>query len=141
MSYTSTKFWLPRSRTKSGAVWCAVNRLTSQACRSKEDTPSTRASAVARATPAEWVIHTASDTQKPCTSGDGPISGRLSVVKENSPLNPSSISASRMAGSSARVSFNAGAKSSGVKASIDGITSASAGEAMASGSTGMGRWP
>ncbi len=46
-------------------------------------------------------------------SADSPSSGKLSVVKENSPLMPSSTLASGGAGSSAGVSAQAGAKSSG----------------------------
>ncbi len=96
---------------------------------------------MALATPAEWVTHTASATQNPLTSADCPSSGMLSVVKEKRPLMPSSILASRVGGSRDRVSVHASAKSPGVNGVTDGITSASRTEAIASGRTGIGRWP
>lgn len=91
--------------------------------------------------PAEWVTHTASATQKPRTSRDSPSSGMLSVVKENRPLTPSSRVACSAAGSSARVSAQAGAKSSPVNGSTEGMTSASATGRISSGVIGIGRWP
>ena len=62
-----------------------------------EGTPSTIQLATACATPAEWVIHTASASQSPGTSVS-PSSGIPSGVKENRPLTPRSTFASSRAG-------------------------------------------
>ena len=93
-------------------------------CRSISLRPSTSSCATARATPAEWVTHTASAIQNPATSGDSPISGPPSGVNEKMPLNPLSILAVSRQGSSSLHCSQAGAKSSSVKGSIDGIADA-----------------
>ena len=94
------------------------------------------------ATPAEWVTHTASAIQKPATSGDSPISGPPSGVKEKIPLKPSSTFAPRSAGSSSRHCSQGPAKSSSVKGSIDGMAEAvtSPSSSRSSRRTGIGRW-
>ena len=55
--------------------------------RSVVGSPFTIHSATALPTPAAWVIHTACADQNPRTWGDSPSTGKLSVVKENRPLN------------------------------------------------------
>ena len=82
---------------------------------------STIHSAIARATPAEWVTQTASATQNPDSSRCSPISAMPSGVKENTPLMPSSILVSDSAGSSVVLRCQASAKSSSVNGSTDGI--------------------
>ncbi len=103
--------------------------------------PSTSHSAIAFATPAEWVTQTASASQKPRTSRDSPISGMPSVVNEKTPLIPSSHVAPRRAGITSWAQPHDWAKSSGVNSSTEGITGASAGERSVAGSIGIGRWP
>ncbi len=65
----------------------------------------------------------------------------LSVVKEKRPLMPSSIFASRVAGSRDWVSVQASSKSSSVNSSTEGITSAASTGRMSSARIGIGRWP
>jgi hypothetical protein len=67
------------------------------------------------------VTQTASAIQNPLTSGDSPISGPPSGVKEKIPLNPSSTFVEASAGNSCLHRSHAGAKSSSVNGSIDGI--------------------
>ncbi len=89
------------------------------------------------------MIHTASASQKPATSGDSPMSGMPSVVNEKMPLIPRSTRASgaRRAGTMSRAQAHDSAKASGVKSSTDGICAASAGWRMAAGSMGIGVCP
>lgn len=69
------------------------------------------------------------------------MSGKLSVVKENRPLMPSSTFASLVEGRSDWVSVQAGAKSSSVNFRTEGIASDSSTERMSSAEIGIGRWP
>jgi hypothetical protein len=87
------------------------------------------------------VTQTASATQNPLTSLDSPINGMLSVVNEKSPFMPSSIFDSRVPGIRSWVAAQAGAKSSSVNGSTDGITSAASTGRMSSALTGIGRCP
>ena len=88
------------------------------------------------------MTQTASAIQKPATSGDSPISGPPSGVKEKIPLKPSSIFADASAGSSATLCSHDGAKSSSVNGSIDGIDDAvtSPSSSRSVSRTGIGRW-
>ena len=70
---------------------------------------------------AVWVTHTASAIQKPATCRDSPTSGPPSGVNEKIPLKPASIFEERREGSSSWLCSHAGAKSSSVKGSIEGI--------------------
>ena len=98
---------------------------------------------MALATPAEWVTQTASATKKPSTSGDSPMSGPPSGVKEKMPLKPSSIWAPRRAGRRSLLSSHEGAKSSMVKSRREGMRCSDISSAPTRGSrsmfTGMGR--
>ena len=90
---------------------------------------------MARATPAECVIHTASAVQNPRSPGCSPSSGIPSGVNENSPLIPSATSASPSAGSSSAAAAHDSSKSAAVNARTAGSVPSLA------GSSGIGRWP
>ena len=73
---------------------------------------------------------------------DSPISGPPSGVKEKMPLKPASIFDDRSEGSSSWLCSQAGAKSSSVNGSIDGIDDSRTPSPCGSSrrSTGIGRW-
>ena len=103
--------------------------------------PSTIHSAVALATPAEWVTHTASATQNPLRSRCSPMIEKPSGVNEKMPLNASSTLESPRAGMQFGGSpTRPGAKSSSVNGSIDGIGSPAVSAISVDMSTGIGRW-
>ena len=64
-----------------------------------------------------------------------------SGVNEKMPLKPSSTFESPSAGSSSAAACQAGAKSSSVNGSIDGIGSPAVSASSVDMSTGIGRWP
>src|SRR6058998_1211944 len=98
-------------------------------------------SAVALATPAECVTQTASATQKPLSSRCSPMIDMPSGVNEKMPLKPCSTFESLSTGSNFTDSRQAGAKSSSVNGSIDGICSPDVSAASEDMSTGIGRCP
>ena len=120
---------------------CGSNRLTSHSWTSAAGWPSTSHSAIARATPAEWVTQTASATQNPATSFDSPMSGNPSGVNEKTPLIPSWIDAAASAGMSSPAHAQLSAKSAGVNSRTEGMIGASLGGSSVHGSTGIGRGP
>ena len=100
-------------------------------------------SAIARATPAEWVTQTASAVQKPSSVVCGPSSGMLSVVNEKTPLNAFFSSSSPRVGRMRAVSVSGNSKSVGVKSNIEGWlprASASVQDARSVALSGIGRW-
>ena len=67
------------------------------------------------------MTQTASAIQNPLTSADSPTRGPPSGVNEKTPLKPESTFAERSEGSSSWLYSHAGAKSSSVNGSIEGI--------------------
>ena len=87
-----------------GASWCGSKRLRSHSCRSKlEQWPSTSHSAIGPADAGGVGDPDRLGDPEPGRPGTRPSSGMSSVVNEKIPLMPSSIFASRVAGSSACV--------------------------------------
>ena len=117
------------------------NRYRSHSCTSTDGVPSMIHSAVAFATPAEWVTHTASATQKPLSSRCSPMMEKPSGVNEKMPLKASSIFESPKVGRSFIDSRQAGTKSSSVNGSIDGIDSPAVSAISVDMSTGIGSCP
>ena len=115
-------------------------RYRSHSWVSIDGVPSMIHSAVARATPAEWVTQTASATQKPASSRCSPMRENPSGVNEKIPLNASSNFESSSAGISSAAAFHAGAKSSSVNGIIDGIGSPAVSDSRVDMSTGIGLW-
>ena len=95
-------------------------------------------SATALPAPPAWVIQIASATQKPRTSGDGPISGMPSGVNEKMPLMPWVSGAPRRAGSSSTASAWAASKCSGVNSLSAGGGAFSSKPESSPGRTGSG---
>src|SRR3954470_4706884 len=98
-------------------------------------------SAIARATPPAWVIHTASATQKPFKPDHSPINGKLSTVKENKPFIASTISLLANEGITSVADSMAPFQSSGVNDIWLGITSASSQGTISTALTGSGLCP
>ncbi len=126
---------------KLGLRATSSKRYRSHSWVSIDGVPSTIHSAVALATPAECVTHTASATQNPLRSRCSPMMEKPSGVNEKMPLNASSTFESSSAGSNSRAASHAGAKSSSVNGSIEGIGSPAVSAIRVDMSTGIGLWP
>ncbi len=135
------KAWLLVLRMNSGLRAGSSKRYRSHSCTSVRGAPSTIHSAIALATPAECVTHTASATQKPDRSRCSPMIEKPSGVKEKMPLKPSSTLESPSEGSSSVLAAHPSAKSSSVNGSIDGIASSAVSLSSVVISTGIGRCP
>ncbi len=136
------------SRAGSNRSWWEADRSTGSVAPSgpppgsgSAATPSTIQLARACATPAEWVIHTASASQRPGTVVS-PSRGMPSGVNENRPLTPRSTFASASAGSRAWAAFQLGSKSRSVKVRSLGTAPRSGpGRSRPAGSAGIARCP